>query len=386
MKKISTGIEPLKTTIRIWWKINGQRERETLDLPPTRANLTHANNIADMIKTQLELGIFDRNKTFPNSKKRPQSYFSYYINDWQTTERHKIAKISLETYQSKIENHIRPYWGHQQIAKINIKDVENWVYNVLLNQLSSKTSREILTLWRKIYRQWARTQQHINDPSQYITIKMADPEDIDPFTKAECQAIIDTETDPTLKNLWTVLLWSGLSQHELLSLAVQDLDLDNQMLYVKRSVVKNDYRVTKNRRRKRPVLLLPNVIQALASQTKIVKNSPTQTITVTDRDNKKTKKYELQWLWYDPIRKTHLSRSQIDRRWQKHLQNCQIRYRPLNNGRHTYASQVLSTGVVTAEWLANQLGHTNTQMIHRHYGKFIPKDSQHIIDTLTKAL
>lgn len=55
MQKISTGIEPLKNSIRIWWKINGNRERETLQLPPTPQNLEHAKQIADMIKMQLTL-------------------------------------------------------------------------------------------------------------------------------------------------------------------------------------------------------------------------------------------------------------------------------------------------------------------------------------------
>ena len=62
------------------------------------------------------------------------------------------------------------------------------------------------------------------------------------------------------------------------------------------------------------------------------------------------------------------------------------RYRLLNNGRHTYTSHVLSTGVFTAEWLANQLGHANTGMIHKYYGKFIPENSKLLIDKFSKAL
>ncbi|WP_019519362.1 Arm DNA-binding domain-containing protein [Faucicola boevrei] len=386
MQKISTGIEPLKKSIRIWWKINGQRERETLELPPTPQNLEHAKQIAEMIKMQLTLGTFDHAKTFPNSKKRPQAYFGYYINQFLNIEQHKIAQVSFDTYKSKIEHHIRPYWQHIHIAKITTADLENWIYNILLKKLSSKTVKEILMIWRKIYRQWARNQQYINDPSQYITIKQADPDDINPFTKEEIRTILDNETDPTLKNLWTVMLWSGLSSHELMPLAVTDLDLANKSLYVRRSYVKGNYRVTKNRRRKRQIALLPNVIQALKNQQEIVKNNAPNTINITDRDNKKTKQETLTWLWYNPKTKNHFTRSQLDLRWESHLKKCKITYRPINNGRHTYASQVLSTGAVSAEWLANQLGHTNTEMIHKHYGKFIPKDSDHIINNLADKL
>ena len=51
----------------------------------------------------------------------------------------------------------------------------------------------------------------------------------------------------------TVMLWSGLSFHELISLAVEDLDLEKGCLFVNRSFVRDQYRVTKNRRRKRQV-------------------------------------------------------------------------------------------------------------------------------------
>ena len=182
------------------------------------------------------------------------------------------------------------------------------------------------------------------------------------------------------------MLWSGLSSHELLPLAVEDLDLDNGYAYIKRGFVKGIHRVTKNRRRKRQIELLPIVIDALQSQCDIIKDNQPEQIIVIERDHRTHTSQILQFLWNNPNTGTHYSYSQLEKRWKRHLKLCNIKYRPLNNGRHTYASQVLSTGTITAEWLANQLGHSNTEMIHRHYGKFIPKDAKHIINRLDQAL
>lgn len=339
-----------------------------------------------MIALQIVMGIFDRDTVFPNSSKRADRYFGHYISQWRKIEANKVAQISFDTYNSKVTAHIEPYWAMKPIAKISVDDIENWIYNHLLQKLSTKTVKEILMLWRKIYSYWARHQKQVNDPTKYITLTQADPDDIDPFSKEEIANILNTSTDPNLQNLWVVMLWSGLSFHELISLVITDLDLDNGWLYVNRSYVTGEYRVTKNRRRKRQVELLPNVIEALKNQAQTAKTYLPQTVTITDRDNKKTKSYELQWLWIDPVRQSHYTYSQLTKRWKKHLESCDVRYRPLNNGRHTYASQVLSSGAVSAEWLANQLGHANTEMIHRHYGKFIPKDASHIIRQLANAL
>ena len=217
-------------------------------------------------------------------------------------------------------------------------------------------------------------------------ISSNDSEDINPFSKDEIATIINSETDPTLKNLWTVMLWSGLSSHELLPLAIEDLALENGCLYVKRGFVKGLHKSTKNRRRKRQVELLPVVIDALKDQIDIAKKYPKQAVNVLNRDNITKDLQELTWLWYDERRQTHFNYAQLEKRWVAHLARCNITYRPLNHGRHTYASQVLSSGAVSAEWLANQLGHANTEMIHKHYGKFIPKDARHIINRLNQAI
>lgn len=387
--KPSAGIEKLKTSIRIWWRIDGTRHRETLhNTPPTPENCQHAQAIADAIRTQLEIGTFERDQMFPNSPKRKASYYGYYISKWENVEKNRVAASSWNTYKSKVDNHISGYWSKKQIAKITVEDMENWVYNILIQQkkLSNKTIKEILTLWQKIWSFWARHQAAANNPVQYIKLTQADVDDINPFTKAEINHIIQTETNPTLQNLWTVMLWSGLSSHELLPLAVEDLDLKNGIAYIQRGNVKGKYRVTKNRRRKREVELLPFVIQALQSQTKLVKDNKPETIELTDRDHRTIKTQTLTFLWHNPNTNSHHTYEQLRHVWQSHLENIGVQYRSLNNGRHTYASQVLSTGIIPAEWLAKQLGHANTDMIHKHYGKFIPKDSNHIIKLLDQAI
>ncbi|MFT5780659.1 MAG: hypothetical protein ACI9EB_000012 [Pseudomonas sp.] len=57
-----------------------------------------------------------------------------------------------------------------------------------------------------------------------------------------------------------------------------------------------------------------------------------------------------------------------------------------NNCRHTYASQLLSSGAVPLDWIADQMGHTSTAMIWRHYGKWINQDGPDMIALLEHAL
>jgi integrase len=57
--------------------------------------------------------------------------------------------------------------------------------------------------------------------------------------------------------------------------------------------------------------------------------------------------------------------------WLPALKKAGVRYRRPYQTRHTYASMMLTAGE-SPIWLANQMGHADTGMIFRIYGRLIP--------------
>lgn len=57
--------------------------------------------------------------------------------------------------------------------------------------------------------------------------------------------------------------------------------------------------------------------------------------------------------------------------WKPALKRAKVRMRAFYQTRHTFATLALSSGE-TIGWVAETLGHTNTEMVIRHYRKFIP--------------
>jgi integrase len=57
------------------------------------------------------------------------------------------------------------------------------------------------------------------------------------------------------------------------------------------------------------------------------------------------------------------------------LSRTKVLHRGANQCRHTFASQALSS-YVPVEWVARQLGHTDTTMVRKHYGRWIPADTK----------
>ena len=69
-----------------------------------------------------------------------------------------------------------------------------------------------------------------------------------------------------------------------------------------------------------------------------------------------------------------------------HLLAAGVRYRGPGQCRHTYASQLLTTGIASIDWIAEQMGHTNGNMIRQHYGTWINEDGPDVVGMLQLVL
>jgi len=66
----------------------------------------------------------------------------------------------------------------------------------------------------------------------------------------------------------------------------------------------------------------------------------------------------------------HDSRRQNQTYWTPTLSRLGIRHRPAYNCHHTYVTTALSAGVAPG-YIASQLGHVNTKMLHEVYSRWI---------------
>jgi integrase len=111
------------------------------------------------------------------------------------------------------------------------------------------------------------------------------------------------------------------------------------------------------------------------------------TVGVVDRDNRTIKPRALSFVFLaprgEPFRDADQYRNQF---WAGHLKTAGVRYRGPNQCRHTFASQLLTSGGVNVEWVAEQMGHTSTAMIWRHYGKWIKDDERDQVERLNFLL
>lgn len=386
---MADGVEVRGKTVRVYFRFEGELCREPFPGKATPENIAQAERLVGMINYEIKAGTFSYARHFPDSPRVKTNTLGHYIDLWLDIKRNKMAASGFRGYCSRVETHIRPRWGDCQADGIDHLDVQEWVQNSLMPKLHNKTVREVVSNLRQIFRLYRTRNRTAHDPTDGIEITLPDAEDPDPFTREEIEKILTTPSHRQAElNLIEFMVWSGPRVSEAMALAWEDVDLEAGTVIFRRARVRSQYKVTKTRRSTRKVQLLAPALRALQRQAQLTRDLKPVPIEVIDRDNRTRKAQQVRFVFHNTASGEAFSTSDTLRNgwWNGHLRKAGIRQRGPNQCRHTFASQMLSSGVATPEWIADQMGHTSTAMIFKHYAKWISKDGPDIVGLLNQAL
>jgi len=131
------------------------------------------------------------------------------------------------------------------------------------------------------------------------------------------------------------------------------LAIDDAYVHIELSRVRNREKMDlKTEDSRRSLAIRSNMAEILANQKQLTKNVQSPYIFI-NTEGRPILQDKLRELWTRAIKKSRL------------------RYRRMYETRHTFASWALAAGE-TPEWVARTLGHVDTSMVYRTYGRFIP--------------
>jgi len=392
---IRTGKKKETITLEFYYK--GIRCRESFKgFKVNDTNLESAEKKLAAIEYAISMEKFVYSEFFPYSKRAAKfgkvkvkdRRFGDAIDQWLSIKETKLHQSTLINYRSKIRNHIRPAFGTCLISQITFSDIESWIAVDLID-LSNKTINEALIIMRSIFEVAEKDNVIKKSPMKHMKNLEVLPVKPDPFDKEETQKILRTPTDRDQElNMLEFNFSSGLRPSELIALGWDDIDQINWTAHVCRAKVNGKFKTTKTLKSERTVELLKPAIEALKKQLAHSYALPPIEIEVTQSDAKTVIKQDWRPVFLNSnTQKAHSSERGICARfWTTHLKNAGIRYRPFKTIRHSYASQLLSTGMISKDWIAKQMGHSSTRMIDKHYAKWIVEDAPPIVEWANDAL
>jgi integrase len=184
-----------------------------------------------------------------------------------------------------------------------------------------------------------------------LSIDTREPE---PFSVKEVARILH-QLQGQEKNLIRFAFWTGLRTSELIALRWQDVDLEQNRLYIRIAMVRGYMKGTKTKSGSREVTLQPQAREALLNQ-KIFTGKQNNVVFHDSRTNQP-------WKDDQAIRKAV---------WAPALKKAGTKYRNPYQTRHTYASTLLSRDE-NPLWVAQQMGHKDWGKIRKVYGRWIPQ-------------
>ena len=155
---------------------------------------------------------------------------------WKADKKNYVKKSTFSAYVLLIENHLLPSFGNQY--EIQEADVQTFVLQKLEAGLSQKTIKDILIVLKMVLKFGAKNKWIVYEPFeiQYPTIR--ESQHIEVLSRTHQKKIINyIKKHFTFRNLGVLIcLSSGMRIGEICALTWEDIDTDNGVISVNRTI------------------------------------------------------------------------------------------------------------------------------------------------------
>ncbi|MDD3769258.1 MAG: tyrosine-type recombinase/integrase [Sulfuricurvum sp.] len=337
-----TGVSVRNGIIYVQGSIDGVFYRKSTKKKATKENLLWARKNAESVLLQL----IDKTDTSKTYSLEEFGYRSLEINS---------ANRKLNTnkdYLAAFKMHILPHFGKWDLKKIRPTDLKGW-QNLLSCSVSGKRIMNIRTVFRGIMQDAFIDELIGINPFDRVRPPKIEKPLINPFSLEEVQRIT-AEANGWFSNYLIIAIFTGMRVGELLALQWDDIDMQEGIINVRRSVSRRVMSSPKTARSYRMIEMLPVVHNALIDQYQYSKGKS-------------------EFVFINRYGENFMdSHSLIRRHWQPLLKRLEIEYRVLYQTRHTFASIMLQQGEEIG-WVSDMMGHTDIHTTLSKYARFIPR-------------
>jgi integrase len=370
------------------WK--GLRCREWAGSSDTPANRAAAKKLLRQIDGEIAAGSFDYAKHFPKGSKchllaesNPTTSerlptFEVHARRWLEGREPWLAGGTRYDYERIIEGHLIPFFSDRRVSELRVDDMERLV-KLLKEKPGTKapllSHRRINMILQVLRLCLDRAVQHgwlKENPARAIAKLKEDRTDIDPLSLEEVKAFLAHVPDDRWQRYFTVAFFTGLRPSEQIGLRWTAIDWSTTLphIIVRCGVTRRGgVSRPKTDSSYREIPMLPLVERALQAQ-------------------RPDSQLRSEWV-FPSERAGHLDITNLrERIWRPTLRRAGLRERTLYQTRHTFATVTLASGEDIG-WVARVLGHSSTEMVIRHYHKFIPnltrRDGSAVAELISRA-
>lgn len=369
---VACGVELRKgaksESIRIRFMYRGIECRETLKLSHSKQNQRYAERLRGEILNAIERNVFVYADYFPKSRnlakfggtRKSGATVGELVREQLAIADRSLSPSTAAGYWKACKAHLFERWDSTPVAELSAPELRAWIGTFTCKL---KTARNILTPLRNALEQAVNDDLIPSNPMERVKLVKIMPREArksdyapDPFGIEEIGAIL-AACDGQERNLWQFAFGTGMRTSEFIALQWSAVDQVHHRVHVERAKVVG---VTKDEAKTsaglRAIDLTRAAHDALLAQQQHTKLAGG--LVFLDP------RYGEGWAGDDPLKK----------RWAIILRKAGVRYRNPYQTRHTFASSLLAAGAHPM-YVAKQMGHRDTVMVMRKYGRWIEQGS-----------
>ncbi len=338
---------------------------------------------------------------------------SQWLEDWLKGRKPHIEESTYITYETMIRCHIKPELGEFKLRNLRTRDIQNLINSKMENgrfdgkgELSTRTVKYIYSTIQSALGQALKERLIPYNPADAVELPKQTKKEIETLTQEEVSKFLSTakedkadlirraRTEETKTiftyqsslyyNLFYLELASGLRRGELLGLVWDDIDFENEVINVKRQLVRSKEKglILKNPKTEGSIRVIKiDNITAKKLKTHKVNQSKVKLI-LTDERFKNTNNLVFCNEEGKPIDPRNLARH-----FDFLLKKAEIRHFRLHDLRHTHATLSLEAGA-DMKSMQERLGHTTfktTADTYSHVTKKMAEKAANIIGGVLEA-
>jgi integrase len=191
-------------------------------------------------------------------------YLDRWLND---SDRGSVRTSTYERHEQIVRLHIKPAIGRVKLSKLTPAHVQGLYRDKLDSGLSPATVQKIHAVLHKALAQALKWNMIPRNAADVVKAPRPAPEEMHPLSPDEARRLIEAVSGDALEALYVLAVQTGMRQGELLALKWEDVDLNEGVIHIRRTLMRRGGRVAlgepKTKGSRRPVHLTDMAVAVL---------------------------------------------------------------------------------------------------------------------------
>src|ERR687890_238300 len=290
-----------------------------------------------------------------------------YLDSWlQGSVYGSVRQSTYDRDTNLVNNHIKPILGGLKLKKLNSAQIQSFYRDRLDAGLSGSTVHKMHDILRRGLAQAVKWHLVPRNVAEAATPPRPAPKEMQALSVDEARRLLEAAGEDRLEALYVLAIHTGMRQGELLALRWQDVDLENAVASVRRTLTRSGgkevFGKPKTKKSRRCIRLTPQAVEALRVHLK----RQLQDIEILgDR-------YQDQGLVFTTNTGAPINPSNLRQRsFASLLKRAGLPHMRFHDLRHTCATLLLSRGV-HPKFVQELLGHATIAITPDTYSHVMP--------------